>query len=219
MWLPVILLTRVRAGCWDARTCRPLLPSSQHPAADAPPCSCRCTFVNTNKHCSEDVHHVAYLPLFYCRPPGDARVFVALAGLLWMVRHRQGYIKQSINQTNKHIASPRRASRGLVDWTTRGGGGGACQDADTVTQGGAARSRCRGCGHWRGHSLLAWPPRLGCRGGTHECSCRACRCPHPSALTLPSTISAAAHHTAAGSAVLGHVEGGRGLSGASAGGA
>ncbi|PSC70828.1 coiled-coil domain-containing 94-like protein isoform A [Micractinium conductrix] len=44
----------------------------------------KCTFVNTNKHCSEDVHHVAYLPLFYCRPPGDARVFVALAGLLWM---------------------------------------------------------------------------------------------------------------------------------------
>jgi len=40
--------------------------------------------VQFNKHCAADVHHVSYLPLFYCRPPGDARVLVGLGFLLWM---------------------------------------------------------------------------------------------------------------------------------------
>lgn len=42
-----------------------------------------CTFVQYNKHCAEDVHHIAYLPLFYCRH-GDGPVLVALFFLAWM---------------------------------------------------------------------------------------------------------------------------------------
>lgn len=37
-----------------------------------------------NRHCADDVHHINYLKLFYCRPPGDARVLVALGFLLFM---------------------------------------------------------------------------------------------------------------------------------------
>ena len=37
-----------------------------------------------NRHCKADVHLVAYLPLFYCRQAGDARVLAALGFLLWM---------------------------------------------------------------------------------------------------------------------------------------
>lgn len=44
----------------------------------------KCTFVQYNRHCAQDVHHIAYLPLFYCRPPGDTRVLVAMSFVLWM---------------------------------------------------------------------------------------------------------------------------------------
>jgi sodium/potassium/calcium exchanger 6 len=42
-----------------------------------------CTFVQYNKQCAADVHHINYLALFYCRS-GDGRVFAALFFLAWM---------------------------------------------------------------------------------------------------------------------------------------
>ena len=47
----------------------------------APPC--RCTFVQYNRPCLQDVHHVDYLATFYCRQ-GEGRIFVALGFILWM---------------------------------------------------------------------------------------------------------------------------------------
>lgn len=59
------------------------LQACTHAAKGGPSSRCRCAFVQLNKHCAEDVHHIAYLPLFYCRT-GDGRVFVALFFLAWM---------------------------------------------------------------------------------------------------------------------------------------
>jgi hypothetical protein len=48
-----------------------------------PSAACSCTFVQYNKQCAADVHHINYLALFYCRS-GDGRVFAALFFLAWM---------------------------------------------------------------------------------------------------------------------------------------
>lgn len=37
----------------------------------------KCTFVQWNRACQADVHHIAYLPLFYC-VHDDGRALVAL---------------------------------------------------------------------------------------------------------------------------------------------
>lgn len=37
-----------------------------------------------NRHCAAVVHHINYLPLYYCRPPGNKRVLVSVGFFLFM---------------------------------------------------------------------------------------------------------------------------------------
>ena len=42
---------------------------------------CRCTFVQVDEHCREDVNRINYLAIFYCHD----KVAMIFAGIAWML--------------------------------------------------------------------------------------------------------------------------------------
>ena len=55
--------------------------AATHPPTHPSPPSCRCTFVQVDEFCKEDVHRINYLALFYCHN----KTAMVAALLAWMV--------------------------------------------------------------------------------------------------------------------------------------